>query len=536
MRKTKHLKKGQVAKPDQRSPTLKSILNTGYSETGGSLSKSTLAGWQPQPSSPESDINANLATLRGRSRSLVQGNSPIASAAINRSRINVVGAGLYLSAIPDARILNLTPEQAREWAWRTQREFDLWASSKECDLLRMNNFYDLQDIVYTGYLLNGDGWAAFRYGETSPRNPYSLKIHVFEADRVVNPNVSFMTYGNSPYTVWDKNEKTGNRIVNGVEINSNGAVVAFWISNGHPYDPTKLGQKEKIVRVQAFEKAFGFPNVLQIKHDERAEQYRGVPYLAPVIEAMKQVGRFTHAELNAAIIKAFLTLFITKSSDAVDGGFGMEQTDALEERIDLSKFQLGTGSINQLPNGYNLETVDGSKSMAAFDPFMSHIISEIGAGLNIPYEVLLGSFKSSYSASRAALLQAWQEFRTRRTWFTRDFCQPVYERFLVEAVANGRIQAPGFFADPLYMAAWSKAMWYGPVPGQIDREKEVRAAALAVNYGFSTHEKEARELGGGEYWENIDAVSAEQKGMAERGMVSKELPATLVVREGGKED
>ena len=28
---------------------------------------------------------------------------------------------------------------------------------------------------------------------------------------------------------------------------------------------------------------------------------------------------------------------------------------------------------------------------------------------------------------RPALLQAWDEYKQRRTWFARDFCQPVYE-------------------------------------------------------------------------------------------------------------
>lgn len=42
----------------------------------------------------------------------------------------------------------------------------------------------------------------------------------------------------------------------------------------------------------------------------------------------------------------------------------------------------------------------------------------------------------------------------RREWFANDFCKPIYEIWLSEAVALGRIQAPGFFSDPLIRAAW----------------------------------------------------------------------------------
>lgn len=516
--------------PRQRAPT---AINTGYSETGASTTRAALAGWNPPASSPNSDIIANLQTLRARTRSLRQGGAPIASAAINTSRMNVVGAGLVVAASPDTFLLNITPEQAKEWARRTQREFNVWANSTSCDLLRMNNFYDMQDIIYTGYLDNGDGWAAFKYRKPLPDNPYSLRIHIFEADRVRNPSDTVSIYGQS-LNIADTNSKNGNRIINGVEIDKDGAIIAYWVANTYIYDPTNWAQLPEFVRVEAFGKQLGLPNILQVKHDERAEQYRGVPFLAPVIEPLKQIGRYTQAELTAAIVKAYLTVFFTRESNSAANGFALQQTAEPPERIDEKKFQIGPGTLNTLPVGYDVKTVDGSRSMSAFEPFMAELIKGIGASLNIPYEVLTKHFQSSYSAARAALLQGWQEFRTRRTWFVRDFCQPVYERWLAEAVAIGRIQAPGFFVDPLIRGAWCKALWYGPVPGQIDPEKEVRAAALRINSGFSTHEKETRELGGGDFYDNIDAVALEQKEMKDKGIVTKELPATLVVQQGGE--
>ena len=79
-----------------------------------------------------------------------------------------------------------------------------------------------------------------------------------------------------------------------------------------------------------------------------------------------------------------------------------------------------------------------------FDTFVRAMCEQVGAALEIPADLLVMSFNSSYSASRAALLEAWKAFRMRREWLMRDFCRPTYELWLTEAVARGRIIAPGF--------------------------------------------------------------------------------------------
>ena len=70
------------------------------------------------------------------------------------------------------------------------------------------------------------------------------------------------------------------------------------------------------------------------------------------------------------------------------------------------------------------------------------------AALEIPADLLLKKFNASYSASRAALLEAWKAFKMRREWLADDFCRPLYEVWMSEAVARGRIYAPGFFTNP----------------------------------------------------------------------------------------
>jgi len=511
-------------------------LNTGYDGSGANTTKGSMRGYQPLGSSPQSDIDVNLPLLRSRSRDAYMC-SPIATSAILTSRTNVIGAGLKLRSRINAKILGMTPDEAKEWQKHTESEFDVWAGSKFCDLLKKNNFYDMQDIVYLGYLLNGDGWAAFKYRSQLPGMPYSLRLQLFEADRVSNPDAATMgsVY---PLSVWANNPENGNRIVSGVEIDSDGAVVAYWISNKHPYDPTNMSSVPKWTRVEAFGKNTGFPNILQVCHDERPESYRGVPYLAPVIEALKQVTRYTDAELTAAVIKAFFTLFFTQTQEtAPQPMFPANETVGANDKvsIDASDFELGAGSMNVLPPGYKVEQVDASRTLSTFDTFTGAVVKQIAAALEQPYEVLMKAFTSSYSASRAAMVQAWSAFKMRRVWFVRDFCDPSYTRWLTEAVAIGRIQAPGFFDDPIIQNAWCGSEWYGPVMGVIDPVKEATGAALRIQYGLSTGEKEAAEMTGTDFDSNITQRALELKAIKETGYAFSPI-TTIQINEKGGDD
>ncbi|ELF6242287.1 phage portal protein, partial [Escherichia coli] len=115
---------------------------------------------------------------------------------------------------------------------------------------------------------------------------------------------------------------------------------------------------------------------------------------------------------------------------------------------------------------------------------------------------------------------AWKMFRMRRDWMVQSFCQPIYEEWLAEAVAKGRVIAPGFFYGPEYRAAWSGAQWYGPSQGQLDPLKEVKAAKLRVEETFSTREKEAAEMSGLNWEETAQICGREENARRELGLIN----------------
>jgi capsid protein len=167
--------------------------------------------------------------------------------------------------------------------------------------------------------------------------------------------------------------------------------------------------------------------------------------------------------------------------------------------------------INMLNPEEKIDLVDPKRPNVAFDAFVTAMSRQIGAALEIPSDLLLKSFNASYSASRGALLEAWKMFRCSRQWVAKEFCQPVFEQWLSEAVSIGRIQAPGFFVDPIIKAAWCGSEWHGPSQGQLDPLKEIQAADMRIMLGTSTRQRESVEINGSDFEHNIKELGREMQ-------------------------
>ena len=481
------------------------ILNTGYSQHGASKTKKSLVGWFVSGGSPDDDITKSSHDLRIRSRDLYQGN-PIAAGALKTAKTNVVGSGLQLNPQIDADFLGLTDEQADAWERNVIREFALWADSKNCDAARTSDFYQLQQLAFLSALMSGDVFALL---SVIPRRgvPYDLSIQLIEADRVCNP-----------YNVPELPPAMA-----GIEVGDYGEPVAYYIAKYHPLSTLDMKLNEW-TKVKAFGERTGRRHVLHLMDIERPGQRRGVPVLAPVIESLKQLGRYAEAELMAAVVSGLVTGIVTSGS-AENIEFGEAGTDFdtdLEDNRDDIK--LGNGTVIQLAPGEKMDILNPSRPNAQFDPFVLAVMRQIGAALEIPMELLIKHFTASYSASRAALLEAWKFFRRQRDWLAYDFCQPIYEEWLAEAIARGRINAPGFFNDPAVRKAYCGAEWNGPSPGQIDPLKEVNAAKIRVQEGFSTRQRETAELTGGDWDKNYRQRVKEERMMKEGGLKIEQTP------------
>ena len=470
-------------------------MAAGYGNHGASTSKNAFLGWVIGGGSPDDDIDLNSATLRQRARDLDMGGG-IPRAAVNTEKTTVVGVGLKPKPAIDYEALGMSEEAALEWKKIAKREFDFWAEGKFCDAAHRKNFYQLQRLAFRSYLVSGDVIALLPMFP-SPGTPYTLHVQLLEADRLATPDSG----GES--TAQESDSGKG-RIIDGVEIDESGRVIRYHIANRHPLSETQTGTVE-YVAIDAYGAETGMPNVLHVYVPERPEQYRGVPMIAPIIEKTKQLDRYLNSELMANVVASMFTLFITSdpATDVQKEAIG----DAVEESERVSDnsthVHLKSGAIYQLEPGQKPQAVNPMRPNSAFSAFVDTFSTVLGASIEMPKEILLKAFTKSYSASRAALTEYWRKVPVARHDFVSDFCQPIYEAFLAEAVALGRIEAPGFFDDPVIRKSWCKCEWIGSTMQQLDPLKEVEAAEKRIALNISTQEREAAEFNGTDWNENV---------------------------------
>ena len=477
------------------------FINSGYSHHGANTNKKSMLDWNSDSKSPNEDINENLSIMVSRSRDLYMGGANLATAAIKTTRTNAIGSGLVLKPSIDADFLKMSENEVEVWEKAVVREFEYYANSVNCDRFRLHNFYELQQLAFTSMLMSGDVFILMPY-RARHGFLYDLRIQLIEADRVLTPT----------------DKESSPNISQGVETR-NGEIVAYHISN---HFPGSESDNQTFRRIPVFGTATGRRNVLHLMEAERPDQTRGVPFLAPVIDSLRQLGQYTEAELRAALVGGLFTTFVYTEIPENAPGEMLAREDQLDPDNDYT-YELGAGSIVSLAPGEKISTASPGRPNVAFEGFVSSIAKHVGASLEIPYEFLIKHFSSSYSASRGALLEAWKMFRMRRKWFANDFCQPIYEEWLTEAVAKGRINAPGFFDDPVIRSAYTKSEWHGPSQGQIDPLREVTAATRRIDAGITTREREAAELTGTDFNVNHRQLVKEETMRLELEKIKLEL-------------
>jgi len=465
-----------------------SLVESGYIATD--TSRRSMRSANNKAKSSDMDDLPNIEKLRGLGRDLYR-NSMVTTGAIDTMRFNVIGYGLTVQSHIDKDFLGLDAERARAIEVSMERYFNFWAKSDNADAEHGSNFYELQTIALIGSLVSGDIFAALPYIKRED-SPFSLAVQLLEADMCSNPNRA----------------KDNEKIAGGVEVDDWGAPAFYYFSETHPGAKQKAS---KWAKIPTFGES-GRRNILHVMEKKRPGQRRGVSVLAPIIEPLKQLSDYTHAELTAAVVSGLFTVFIE-----TEAGEGLQGVDSGEVEAS-NEVNLEAGAVIGLAEGEKVTTANPNRPNTAFDPFTQSIFKQIGAALSIPYEVLLKHFSSSYSASRAALLEAWKMFRTRRTWFAHKFTQPVYEALITEAVLLGYIDAPGFLEDPVMRAAYLGTTWNGPAQGQLNPVQETKAAKMKVEEGFSTRTKESSEMNNTDYDMNISRATSETESYKSSGL------------------
>jgi lambda family phage portal protein len=455
---------------------------------GGSRNRRETNTWLPFATDADTATMMDLNDMRSRCRDAVR-NFPIAAGAINSTVTAVIGSGLTLQPAIDRSIIKMDDAKAEEWQRVTEREWRLFSQSKECDWSREFNLNGLGELAFRSTLENGDVFISLPRKKRG-RNPYSLCLQLIEADRVCNPNFAL----------------DSSTMVGGVEKDSvTGEPIAYHILKGHPGNLLYVDQgRWKWDRVPAYDTKTTLPNIIHLKRPMRIGQTRTAPFLAPVLEPLRMITRYSQAELMAAVVSAMFTVFVKTPAGAGLGNMNsaphgsgsgvVSYGPGTTTNITSGDIKLGNGAVIDLAPGEEIEIAETSRPNKGFDPFFLAIVRQIGIALEIPYEVLVQHFTASYSAARMAVEQAWVFYLGRRAWLVDNLYSVIYEMFMTEAVALQRIAAPGFLTSPIMRMAYLGSQWTGPKKPQVDPVKEANAAKIRVEEEFSTRAIESSNL------------------------------------------
>jgi lambda family phage portal protein len=447
----------------------------GYGRSGASRTTSSMVGYKTISGGPDRDIVENISLLRERSRDSYMGN-PIATGILKKYKTSVVGKGLVPKPSLRANVLGISQEEAQKIELEIKSRFNTWAKSPNSDAMRMHNFYALQSLVVLNWLMNGDVFAIPKFKN---REGVSTKlcVQIIEGDRVRDPYVNL-----------DRS------IIEGVELDDDGELIAYHVSNKHPGDDLTF----KSVRVKAYNQ-FGKRNILHVFEPERPGQRRGTPLIAPAIESLKQIGRYSQAELMAAVVNSMYAFFVEQLVDQpnspLPGIYGNVTGANRNFRDATDKFELAKGAVNILRPGETVKDFTPGRPNSNYKSFVDSIYEEIGASVELPKEVMLSNFQSSYSAARAALEEAWQKFYGIREVLINYFCQPIYEMFILEQLSLGNLNLPGYYEDEKKRNEYARATWVGSKKISLDPYKEMKAREIALELGLTNREILSQEDG-----------------------------------------
>jgi lambda family phage portal protein len=463
--------------------------------------------WNPSLRDGRDDVSQGYVRAAARAVDALH-NSGWLAGGINLAVGLTVGNGLRLASKPDADALGWSKEKADEFAKTVERRFEAWASSPiECDAAGKHTF---------GQIVRAALASMFTHGEV-----LALLPHVRRDFSTSRSKVKLMPAHKL------RQDNDGTRMFQGVVMDDWGYPAAYRVD-------MRIGQNyEEPVTIPARDGA-GRPQVVHV-FDGAPDQVRGISLLAPALRVVRQFDQLSDATLTSTLIQAIFAATIESDAPTADVLNALQDeeeqgtTGSLQGYLtakagfyENTKIDLGrAGKIAHLYPGEKLNFKASTSPNDNYEAFAKFLLREIARCLGITFEMLTGDYSgATYSSVRMAISEIWPLVLNRRDCIGR-LCQQVFEAWLEEEIATGRIAVPGgvffFYAN---RGALTRAEWRGPAKPQADDLKTAKAFEVYKRTGLMSDERIASELGFD--WED----EYEQRGREKAKREELDLPET----------
>lgn len=457
------------------------------------------ANWRPTNRSPDMELMTDANVIRARARDLVRNNA-YARGIINALVRNVVGCGI----VPQARIVADNGEPLEEVNDQCDTLFDRWA--RVADASGRLTFWEIQRLCYREVVEAGECLVHFTRVEDDRSRPCSMALELIDADRLADDTL---------FTVRAPIGQ-GNELRRGVELDSLGRPVAYWIYPGHPSD-IAAGYVTPIRRPAS--------EFLHLFRCDRIGQTRGVSLFAPLISWLKTLGYYVDNELQASAVASCFTVAVKTLAGPADGGL-LAGSESVVDSDGNTLETLQPGMISRLLPGEDVTAIDPSRPNSQAEPWINLMLRSMAVGAGLSYERMAKDYsKTNFSSARASDLEDRREFRADQEWLEYHLVGPVWQRFMESAVLEGRLpigseqlvaEYDRFTAHAYQAPGWE---WVDPV-------KEAQSSQLALQSNLTTL---ADELGqrGRDLIDTLRQRKREKDLLAELGLTDEPLVAAM---------
>ena len=440
-------------------------------------------------------------TLRERSAQLFKENL-YARGLIRRFVTNEINTGLKLESIPEELILGYAEDALNEWTEDVENRHNLWGENAlVCDYSERRTDGQLQREARAEALVSGD------------------ILCVLHLDPVTGlPRVQLIN-GSLVQSPMDGGD--GADIRHGVEVDSRGRHVAFWVTQDDGTSLRIAARGARSGRRVAW---------LEYGCDKRMDDIRGEPLLSLILQSLKEVDRYRDSAQRKATLNSILAMFIKKEENKmgtlpISGGATRKQTVDTTHTEGTRRFgiteHLPGLVIEELQQGETPVPGSTAGTDVNFGKFEESIIQAVAWANQVPPEILRLAFSNNYSASQAAINEYKMYLNVARAEFSEQHCKPIYIEWLVSEVLAGRIKAAGFldaYRDARkydIFGAWVASDWTGAIKPSTDLVKQTRGYESLVANGWATNDRAARELTGTKFSKNIRRIIRENQLKAE---------------------
>ncbi len=406
----------------------------------GAMMGRQTANWRARNTSANTEIEQAGSILRARARDLVR-NNPVAANGVQILVSNLVGTGIR-------------PRAATRNAGMNADVDALWTRfAANCDFHGHTDFHGLTALAVRSMVESGDSLVMQRMLRgTDTRSGVPLRLEVREVDHLDEAKLETTAPG-------------GRRIMHGIEYDRDGRRVAYWLHPEHPGDATRdLRNRYESVRVPA-------DQVVHLFERQRTQD-RGVSWLAPVMQSMRDLDDWQNAELVRKKTEACMVGVVLSDSDTqlvpkMTLGEGAGGQEVEEFRPGMVAYLSGADDIK-----FNQPVATGG--VYEWHRVHLHILA---AGLRMPYALLTGDLSQANFASSRVGLNEFHRFIEMTQWnlIIPRFCQPVWDWFITAAYLSGKIGVPTVPVE-----------WAPPTFQSVNPKQDAEADLLGVRAGFVT--------------------------------------------------